>query len=120
MAKNKSISAEAVDEQLVVSKKARRRQARAASASANDPQPQSEDAMSQCALLCQERRWREATMLLRKTCIKARKEGKDDVAAGMLMALPKIEHSLRRQMAASFIVAAQHLLKKEYLLDVGE
>jgi hypothetical protein len=34
------------------------------------------------------------------------------------MAAHKVECSLRRQMAAAFIVKAQEMLKKEYLLDV--
>jgi hypothetical protein len=39
---------------------------------------------------------------------------------GLEMAYQKVERSLRRQMTAAFIVSAKEMLKKEYLLDVGQ
>ncbi|MBT3287357.1 MAG: hypothetical protein HN849_13160 [Victivallales bacterium] len=81
---------------------------------------QPEDAMSRVAMLCQESKWREADLLCRQTSARAEKEGKADLAAGLKMALGKIEYSLRRQMAAALVAKSQEFLKKEYLLDVGE
>jgi hypothetical protein len=75
--------------------------------------------MSQCALLCQEQRWREAVQLVHRVRDKAERDGKKEVAASLEAASKKIEYSLRRQMAAAVIDAAQTLLNKEYLLDVG-
>lgn len=85
-----------------------------------DSSVQPEDAMSRVAMLCQENRWREAAQLCRRTCAKADKDGKDDLAFGLRMALGKIEYSLRRQMAVALVVKSKEFLKKEYLLDVGE
>ena len=50
----------------------------------------------------------------------SRADGKEDMAVSLSMALQKIDRSLRRQMAASFIAAAKDMLQKEYLLDVGQ
>lgn len=81
---------------------------------------QPEDAMSRVAMLCQEGNWREAVLLCRRTSAKAEKDGKDDLAFGLQMALRKIECSLRRQMAVALVAKSKEFLKKEYLLDVGE
>ncbi len=79
-----------------------------------------EDAMSRCVGLCQEQRWREATLLCHRVKVKAKRDGKSGLADTLMAASQKIEYSLRRQMAAALVVAAKELLKKEYLLDVGE
>jgi len=76
--------------------------------------------MSQCVSLCQEQRWREALLLLRRMCEKAQKEGNADLYVSLTGAQQKIEYSLRRQMAANLVAAARELLAKEYLLDVGQ
>ena len=78
------------------------------------------DAMSRCAALCQEKRWREALMLCRRICEKADKEGNADSFVALSGAQAKIEFSLRRQMAATLMNEARQMLAKEYLLDVGE
>ncbi len=117
MAKRKPKLADSAEVQ-VTSRKSRRRQARATPES--EPAAQPEDAMSQCALLCQENRWREAALLMRRTSAKAKKDGKEELSASLELALQKIEYSLRRQMATAFIVAVKGVLKKEFLLDVGE
>ncbi len=88
--------------------------------SPKDNTVQPEDAMSRVALLCQEGQWREAVLLCRRTSAKAEKEGKDDLAFGLKMALRKIEYSLRRQMASALVAKSREFLSKEYLLDVGE
>jgi hypothetical protein len=84
---------------------------------AQDEQP--EDAMSKCAVLCQQQRWREAVQLCQRSCARARREGKDDLYATLSIALQKLEFSLRRQMAAALVKEMSVLLNKEYLLDVG-
>ncbi len=78
------------------------------------------DVMSQCVNLCQAQRWREALLLCRRTCEKARNRQESDVYAGLMAAQAKIDRSLRRQMAAALIDKAAELLQKEYLLDVSE
>ncbi len=82
--------------------------------------PAPADHMTQCVMLCQEKKWREALMLCRRVCRKAEEEGNDDLYLGLSGAQSKIEYSLRRQMAAALIESAKELLAKEYLLDVGE
>ena len=78
------------------------------------------DIMSQIAVLCQNNRWREAVLLGRTSLAEAKAEGKEEVSLPLSMALVKIEMSLRRQMASAFMSKAKEMLKKEYLLDVGE
>lgn len=120
------------NEEIVVGKKARKRQgkAKAAAVKSKERRPPkksqaapaaapAEDPMSQCAILCQEQRWREALLLVRRVQLKAERDGKQEVAAGLDAAAKKIEYSLRRQMATAVIHAARGLLNKEYLLDVG-
>lgn len=77
-----------------------------------------DDIMSRVALLCQEQDWRAALSLCLQGIAQAESEGRSDAALGLRMASQKIECSLRRQMAAAFIVSAKKLLNKEYLLDV--
>jgi hypothetical protein len=84
------------------------------------PEPPPDDTMSRVALLCQELRWREASLLCQKAIKKAYADGKEELAMGLEMAYQKVERSLRRQMTAAFIVSAKEMLKKEYLLDVGQ
>ena len=76
--------------------------------------------MSRCVALCQELRWREATLLLRQMRARAERTGKAEVVQTLTGPSLKIEYSLRRQMAAGLADAARRLLNKEYLLDVGE
>ncbi|NOY81320.1 MAG: hypothetical protein GXP31_09985 [Kiritimatiellaeota bacterium] len=76
--------------------------------------------MSRCAMLCQEERWREALLLLRQVQEKARKSGNLALRDSLEAARGKIEYSLRRQMAAALLKSAEELLRREFLLDVGE
>jgi hypothetical protein len=76
--------------------------------------------MSQCVALCQEQRWREAALLCRKMRDRTRQDGNLDLYNSLGGALVKIEYSLRRQMAAALVSAAQDLLAKEFLVDVRE
>ena len=76
--------------------------------------------MSQCVALCQDQRWREAVQLCRQVRTKAKKNRNNEAYASLSGALVKLEYSLRRQMVASLVSAAQELLAKEFLLDVGE
>ncbi|NMA21374.1 MAG: hypothetical protein GX927_12420 [Lentisphaerae bacterium] len=109
-------------EDAVIDKKSKRRLAKSREQqqrTQNQPEPAPhDDTMSRVALFCQEQRWREALALCLKAIAKAREEGRADAVAGLSMAAHKVECSLRRQMAAAFIVKAQEMLKKEYLLDV--
>jgi hypothetical protein len=85
----------------------------------NTPQdtPPANDHMSRCVELCQQNRWREATLLCLQVASKG-KDGKTGVASGLSAAQPKIEYSLKRQMAAAVVRATRELLAKEFLLDV--
>ena len=79
-----------------------------------------DDAMSQIARFCQENNWREAVLTCRNAIRECEEGGREDMLVLFTGALEKLEMSLRRQMASAFIVNAKELLKKEYLLDVGE
>ena len=79
-----------------------------------------DDTMSQIARLCQENNWREAVLTCRAAIRECQEAGREDMPMLLSGALEKLEMSLRRQMAAAFIVNARELLNKEYLLDVGE
>ncbi|HPY89520.1 MAG TPA: hypothetical protein PLT23_02260 [Lentisphaeria bacterium] len=79
-----------------------------------------DDTMSRVVEFCQELRWREAVLLCRTAQAKAEEEGREELAFSLSLALPKLEWSLRRQIAAAFIHEAKAMLKKEYLLDVGQ
>jgi len=99
------------------SRKARKKRRRAAEASEDQD---NNDPMTECVALCQQQRWREAVLLCRHMAEKARKSGNKQVYTSLATASVKLEYSLRRQMAASLIVAAKQLLAKEFLLDVSE
>ena len=123
MAKKNILQSDFDDEDAILSRKAKRRLVREAEKAANSSQSQQksskqeevvEDKMSQVARLCQNEQWREAAHL----CLQTLASEEED--AGIAMAFKKIDKSLRRQMAASFIVASQEMLKREYLLDVGK
>ncbi len=101
------------------SKRSKRKAKRRASETPAQAAP-SDDTMSQVVVLCQEQRWREAALLCRRARERAKKDGRGPLAKALQGALGKIEYSLRRQMAAALVLKARHLLKKEYLLDVGE
>ena len=83
-------------------------------------QNEAQDTMSKVASLCQEQRWREAAVLCRRVLDKAENDKNEDLVLSLDGAYRKIEYSLRRQQAAAVTEAAKDLLKKEYLLDVGE
>ena len=119
------------EEEMVIDKKTKRRLERAKNREIQQRkqeeevvEPEEQDAgpdiMSQIALLCQENRWREAVLMGRNALAEAKDEGREDVAMPLEIALVKIEMSLRRQMAAAFMNKAKEMLKKEYLLNVGE
>jgi hypothetical protein len=122
MAKKTILQSDFDEDDAILSRKAKRRLVREAEKAANSSQGQPkaskpeevvEDKMSQVARLCQNGQWREAAHL----CLTTMASEED---AGIAMAFKKIDKSLRRQMAASFIVASQEMLKREYLLDVGK
>ena len=119
------------EDDLVMDKKTKRRLERAKNRDSQQRRQEEEvvevpvedsgsDIMSQIALLCQENRWREAVLMGRTALAEAEAEGKDEVSLPLSMALVKIEMSLRRQMVSAFMSKAKEMLKKEYLLDVGE
>ena len=112
------------DEFAVVDKKAKRKMAKANKAAVVAQQTKEvavvDDTMSRVALLCQESRWREAVELCRTSLEKAIAEDKEDLQMTLEMALPKLEYSLRRQMAAALVKQSGIMLQKEYHLDVGE
>ena len=78
------------------------------------------DLLSQCVLLCQTQRWREAALLCRRVQHRAVNDGNDDLVQSLAGARTKIDYSLRRQMTAAAVHAVRQLLAKEFLLDVGE
>jgi len=118
------------DDFAVVDKKSKRKMAKAALKNQQQQQQQQQqsasesvvedDTMSKVAMLCQESKWREAVILCRAELEKAKAEGTEELCAPLEMILPKCEYSLRRQHAVAFIEEAKKLLKKEYLLNVGE
>ncbi len=119
------------EDDVVIDKKTKRRLERAKNRETQQRRQEEEvteepvedtgsDIMSQIALLCQENRWREAVLMGRAALAEAEAEGKEEVSLPLSMALVKIEMSLRRQMASAFMSKAKEMLKKEYLLDVGE
>ena len=59
-----------------------------------------DDIMSRVVELCQELRWRDAVLLCRKAQAKAAEENREELAFSLSLALPKLEWSLRRQIAA--------------------
>lgn len=119
------------EDDVVIDKKTKRRMERAKNRETQQRRQEEEvvekpveesgpDVMSEIALLCQENRWREAVLLGHGALEEAKADGKEDMAFSLSMAMAKIEMSWRRQMAAAFMSKAKEMLKKEYLLDVGE
>lgn len=116
------------EDDVVIDKKTKRRMERAKIRESQQQHQQEEenpedtgnDTMSQIAILCQENRWREAVVTGRAAMNEASSGGKEDMVISLSMVMEKLEMSLRRQMAAAFISKAKEMLKKEYLLDVGE
>lgn len=101
------------DEDLLLDRKAKRkrereRQRRDEEVKAN--QPPQDDTMSQVVALCQENRWREADLMCLAAIERYRAEGKGEAAAAVESAMKKIDHSLRRQMIASFVSEARKML----------
>jgi len=132
MAKKKN-TIEFDDDDLILDRKAKRKLARSIEKEKKEKQTQQEasekkseepviptDIMSRVAMLCQNMQWREALLLCREGLGKAKEEQNEDAEFGLSMAVQKIDHSLRRQMATALIVASKDLLNKEYLLNVGK
>ena len=113
-------SVQEIDDSATDALTSRKGKRKAANTKERRQQDGGDDTMSRVALLCQEMCWREAVLLCRKAVAQATADGKEDMAVSLSMALQKIERSLRRQMAASFLNAAKDMLQKEYLLDVGQ
>lgn len=82
--------------------------------------PVGTDLLSQCVMLCQTQRWREAALLCRRVQNRAASDGNEDLVQSLAGARTKIDFSLRRQMTAAAVIAVRQLLAKEFLLDVGE
>ena len=96
------------DDDIVIDKKLKRKLARQAAREEQQQQQHSvqaeqDDTMSRVALLCQENRWREAVLLCRQSMAEAEEKGENDLVFTLQMALPKLEYSLRRQMAAALV-----------------
>ncbi len=112
------------DDELVMDKKTKRKQAKAnkilQQQQQKAPAEEGSDTMSQVALLCQNGKWREAVLLCRKALETAKAENREDLQMTLEMALPKLEFSLRRQQAAALISSSKAMLQKEYHLDVGK
>lgn len=122
MAKKNNNFDEDFEDEALLGKKAKRKLAKSKEQQQRTQAaaPPHDDTMSRVALLCQEQHWREAYLTCLEALQTARAEGNEDAAFGLQMASQKLESSLRRQMAAAFISASKQLLKKEYLLDVGQ
>ena len=133
--KNRIYDFDDEDDIVVIDKKTKRRLERAKNRenqqqraleeeTAPAPAPEEgKDVMSQIASLCQENRWREAVLTARKTLAEAENGEENENSEFVLpltMAVQKLERSLKRQMAAAFLNKAEEMLKKEYLLNVGE
>ena len=133
--KNRKYDFDDEDDIVVIDKKTKRRLERAKNRenqqqraleeeTAPAPAPEEgKDVMSQIASLCQENRWREAVLTARKTLAEAENGEENENSEFVLpltMAVQKLEMSLKRQMAAAFLNKAEEMLKKEYLLNVGE
>ena len=96
------------DDDIVIDKKLKRKLARQAAREEQQQQQHSvqaeqDDTMSRVALLCQENRWREAVLLCRQSMAEAEEKGENELVYTLQMALPKLEYSLRRQMAAALV-----------------
>lgn len=113
MAKKVLIQTDDDGEDLLLSKKAKRKLAKVAKAPAASAKVEqdipADDTMSRIALLCQENRWREAALLCHQTMAKNEEQGQEEDFV-LSAACLKIEKSLRRQMAAAFLQASQKFL----------
>ena len=132
--KNRKYDFDDEDDIVVIDKKTKRRLERAKNRESQQraveeevaPSPVPEegnDVMSQIAVMCQENRWREAVLTARQALAEAENSLEDENSEFVLpltMAVSKLEMSLKRQMAAAFLNKAEEMLKKEYLLNVGE
>ncbi len=131
--KNRIYDFDDEDDIVVIDKKTKRRLERAKNrenqqqrALEEESAPQAEEAndvMSRIAVLCQENRWREAVLTARQALAEAENGEENENSEFVLpltMAVSKLEMSLKRQMAAAFLNKAEEMLKKEYLLNVGE
>ena len=131
--KNRIYDFDDEDDIVVIDKKTKRRLERAKNRQSqqqraleeeNIPQPdEGNDVMSRIAVLCQENRWREAVLTARQALAEAENGDENensDFVVPLTMAVSKLEMSLKRQMAAAFLNKAEEMLKKEYLLNVGE
>ncbi len=131
--KNRIYDFDDEDDIVVIDKKTKRRMERAKNRESQQqrpveeesapPQEEGTDVMSKIAALCQENRWREAVLTGRQALAEAENSDGDensDFVLPLTMAVSKLEMSLKRQMAAAFLNKAEEMLKKEYLLNVGE
>ena len=103
------------DDDIVIDKKLKRKLARQAAREEQQQQQHSvqteqDDTMSRVALLCQENRWREAVLLCRQSMAEAEEKGENDLVFTLQMALPKLEYSLRRQMAAALVNGMKNMM----------
>jgi len=118
MAKKAIIQTEDDEEEFLLSKKAKRKLAKAVKASPSpvtpkkeEEQPVVDDTMSKVALMCQEMRWREAAILCQQAMAANQAEGQEEDIV-LAMAYQKIEKSLRRQMAATFLRASREWIAR--------
>ena len=103
------------DDDIVIDKMLKRKLARQAAREEQQQQQHSvqaeqDDTMSRVALLCQENRWREAVLLCRQSMAEAEEKGENDLVFTLQMALPKLEYSLRRQMAAALVNGMKNMM----------
>ena len=133
--KNRKYDFDDEDDIVVIDKKTKRRLERAknretqqqrAPEEAAEPVEAAEegkDIMSTISELCQRNCWREAVLTARQALAEAENSEENENSEFVLpltMAVKKLEMSLKRQMAAAFLNKAEEMLKKEYLLNVGE
>ena len=116
MAKRVFIQTDDDGEDLLLSKKAKRKLAKVAKApvanSKVEPEePPADDIMSRMALLCQDGCWREAALLCHQRMAAETADGQSE-SSFLEPVCRKIEKSLRRQMAAAFLSAAQRFLNQ--------
>ena len=116
MAKRVLIQTDDDGEDLLLSKKAKRKLAKvaktpAANSKVEQDEPPADDIMSRMALLCQDGRWREAALLCHQ---RMAAEASDDQSDGSFLepVCRKIEKSLRRQMAAAFLNAVHAFMNQ--------
>lgn len=101
------------EEELLLDRKAKRKRERERQRREEEnkaPQQPQDTTMDTVVGLCQECRWREAELQCISAIERYRAEGKEDAAAAVENALKKIDHSLRRQMIASFVSEASKML----------